>query len=229
MTQSPVAGKLPIIAVVGGTGHLGAALARGWAKAGYPVVIGSREASRAVEAASALVTETGGTVTGADNLAAATAADIIAVTVPFSHQRRILEEIRPVVKGKLVVDTTVPLVPPKVARVQLPPEDSAAIAGQAILGEEVTVVSAFHNVAAHNLARDSVDCDVLVFGDSQPARARVVSLVEALGLRGLHGGALANSTAAEALTSVLVFINRIYAADGAGLRITGKLAPPKDV
>jgi hypothetical protein len=229
MTQSPVAGKLPIIAVVGGTGHLGAALARGWAKAGYPVVIGSREASRAVEAASALVTETGGTVTGADNLAAATTADIIAVTVPFSHQRRILEEIRPVVKGKLVVDTTVPLVPPKVARVQLPPEDSAAIAGQAILGEEVTVVSAFHNVAAQNLARDSVDCDVLVFGDSQPARARVVSLVEALGLRGLHGGALANSTAAEALTSVLVFINRIYAADGAGLRITGKLAPPKDV
>jgi NADPH-dependent F420 reductase len=140
MTQSPVAGKLPIIAVVGGTGHLGAALARGWAKAGYPVVIGSREASRAVEAASALVTETGGTVTGVDNLAAATAADIIVVTVPFSHQRRILEEIRPVVMGKLVVDTTVPLVPPKVARVQLPPEDSAAIAGQAILGEEVTVV-----------------------------------------------------------------------------------------
>ncbi len=228
MAQSPKADKSPVVAVVGGTGKLGAALARGWARAGYAVVIGSRDAGRAAAAASTLAAETGGAVKGADNLAAATAGDIVVVTVPFSHQRRILEEIRPVVIGKIVVDTTVPLVPPKVARVQLPPEDSAAVAGQAILGEGVTVVSAFHNVAAHKLAEDSVDCDVLVFGDSQSARVRVVRLVEALGLRGLHGGALANSTAAEALTSVLVFINRIYEADGAGLRITGKLAQPKD-
>ena len=151
------------------------------------------------------------------------------VTVPFAHQRRILEEIRPAVKGKIVVDTTVPLMPPKVARVQLPPEDSAAVAGQAILGADATVVSAFHNVAAQKLATGSAACDVLVFGDSKVARARIVRLVEALGLRGLHGGALANSTAAEAFTSVLVFINRIYQADGAGLRITGELTQPKDV
>lgn len=223
-----MASNLPAIGVVGGTGKLGAALARGWAKAGYPVVIGSRDAGRATDAAAALAAETGGTVTGTDNLAAASAGEFVVVTVPFAHQRRILEEIRPAVAGKIVVDTTVPLMPPKVARVQLPPEDSAAVAGQAILGEEVTVVSAFQNVAAHKLAEGSVACDVLVFGDSKPARARVVSLVEALGLRGLHGGALANSTAAEALTSVLIFINRIYGVDGAGLRITGDLTPPKD-
>lgn len=223
-----MADKLPVIAVVGGTGKLGAALARGWAKAGYPVVVGSRDAGRAADSASALAAETGGTVTGVDNLAAAVAGEIVVVTVPFAHQRRILEEIRPAVKGKIVVDTTVPLMPPKVARVQLPPEDSAAVAGQAILGEDATVVSAFHNVAAHKLATDSAACDVLVFGDSKAARARIVRLVEALGLRGLHGGALANSTAAEALTSVLVFINRIYEADGAGLRITGELTQPKD-
>lgn len=223
-----MADKLPVIAVVGGTGKLGAALARGWAGAGYPVVVGSRDAGRAADSASALAAETGGTVTGVDNLAAAVAGEIVVVTVPFAHQRRILEEIRPAVKGKIVVDTTVPLMPPKVARVQLPPEDSAAVAGQAILGEDATVVSAFHNVAAHKLATNSAACDVLVFGDSKAARARIVRLVEALGLRGLHGGALTNSTAAEALTSVLVFINRIYEADGAGLRITGELTQPKD-
>ena len=223
-----MADKLPVIAVIGGTGKLGAALARGWAKAGYSVVVGSRDAGRAADTASALAVETGGTVTGVDNLAAAVAGEIVVITVPFAHQRRILEEIRPAVKGKIVVDTTVPLMPPKVARVQLPPEDSAAVAGQAILGEDATVVSAFHNVAAHKLATDSAACDVLVFGDSKAARARIVRLVETLGLRGLHGGALANSTAAEALTSVLVFINRIYEADGAGLRITGDLTQPKD-
>jgi len=220
--------NLPVIAVVGGTGKLGLALASGWARAGYPVVIGSRDAGRAAEAASGLAAATGGTVSGCANLAAARVGEIVVITVPFAHQRGILEEIKPAVAGKIVVDTTVPLVPPKVARVQLPLEDSAAVAGQATLGTEVLVVSAFHNVAAHRLAEGSVACDVLVFGDSKAARARVVGLVEALGMRGLHGGALANSTAAEALTSVLVFINRHYGADGAGLRITGELTQPKD-
>jgi predicted dinucleotide-binding enzyme len=111
--------------------------------------------------------------------------------------------------------------------VQLPEEGAAALRGQRILGDAVTVVSAFHNVAAHKLATDaSIDCDVLVFADEPAARARVVRLVNACGLRGLHGGALANSAAAEALTSVLIFINRTYAVDGAGLRITGALTPP---
>lgn len=224
-----MADKSAIIAVVGGTGKLGAALARGWAKAGYSVIVGSREAERASDTAATLARETGGRVTGTENLAAAAAGEIIVVTVPFAHQRKTLEEIAPVVAGKIVVDTTVPLVPPKVARVQLPPEDSAAVAARALLGDGVTVVSAFHNVAAHKLAEDSVACDVLVFGDSKSARARVVELVQALGLRGLHGGALVNSTAAEALTSVLVFINKMYAADGAGLRITGELTQPEDV
>jgi NADPH-dependent F420 reductase len=139
------------------------------------------------------------------------------VTVPWATQQAVLEDIRPVATGKLVVDTTVPLVPPRVMRVQLPAEGSAAVRAQQILGAEVTVVSAFHNVAAHKLALDEpVDCDVLVFGDQKEARARVVALAAA-------AGALANSAAAEALTSVLIFINKTYASDGAGLRITGEL------
>jgi len=134
----------------------------------------------------------------------------------------VLEDVREAVVGKLVVDTTVPLVPPKVARVQLPAEGCAALRAQAVLGAGAMLVSAFHNVAAHRLATDEpVECDVLVFGDDKAARARVIGLAADAGLRGWHGGALANSAAAEALTSVLIFLNKTYGIDGGGLRITG--------
>ena len=219
----------PKIAVIGGTGNLGSALARRWARAGYAVTVGSRDADKATAVAAGLASETGGDIGGLANRAAAEAGEVVVVTVPFASQAATLEDIKPAAAGKIVVDATVPLVPPKVSRVQLPREGSAALVAQGILGDGVTVVSAFHNVAAHKLASDeTVDCDVLVFGDSRPARAAVVRLVEALGLRGVHGGPLANSAAAEALTSVLIFINRIYQADGAGVRITGSLVPPED-
>lgn len=219
----------PRIAVIGGTGNLGAALARRAARAGCEVVIGSRDEARASQAAAAIAAATGGTATGRANRAAAEAGEIVIVTVPFAHQRAILEEIKPAVGGKLVIDTTVPLLPPKVARVQLPPEGCAAGIAQAILGDSATVVSAFHNVAADKLAADGEPaCDVLVFGDAKEARRRVVALAAALGLRALHGGPLANSAAAEALTSVLIFINRAYKVDGAGVRITGELVEMED-
>ena len=138
-----------------------------------------------------------------------------------------MRDIAPSVVGKIVVDTTVPLVPPKVMRVQLPPEGSAAVRAQNILGQGVRVTSAFHNVAAHKLATDAtVECDVLVFGDEKAAREVVLGLVGLCGLRGLHAGALANSAAAEALTSVLIFLNKTYGVDGAGVRITGELKLP---
>jgi NADPH-dependent F420 reductase len=217
-----VAEDRPIIAVVGGTGKLGAGLARRLAKAGYTLIIGSREASRAEQAAAALAADTGGQVTGQANRAAAAAGDIVIVAVPFANQRAILEEIGPAARGKIVVDTTVPLVPPKVARVQLPPEGSAAGIARAVLGEGVRLVAAFHNVAAHKLIQDvAIDCDVLVFGDEAAAREAVVELAAAMELRGVHAGPLANAAAAEALTSVLVGINKRYKSDGAGIRITG--------
>jgi NADPH-dependent F420 reductase len=219
----------PVLGVVGGTGHLGAALARRWAKKGYRVLIGSREAEKARTVAQALGKEIDRQIESGTNREVAERADIVIVTVPWASQTPILTDIKPVVAGKIVVDTTVPLVPPKVMRVQLPPEGCAALRAQQLLGDEVTVVAAFHDVAAHKLATDEdVDCDILVFGDKKEARARVVALAEAAGLRGLHAGGLANSAAAEALTSVLIFINKTYAVDGAGLRITGKLTPPAD-
>ena len=210
------------IAVVGGTGNLGSALAWRLARAGYRVVIGSRSA----ESAAARAAELGHGLTGLANADAAAAAQTVFVTVPFSAQAATLAEIAPHVAGKIVVETTVPLMPPKVMRVQLPPEGSAAARAQAILGEGVRLVAGFHNVAAHKLAQDvEVACDILVFGDDKAARAEVVALADAIGLRGIHGGALVNAAAAEAMTSLLIFINKTYRVDGAGLRITGELQP----
>ena len=212
------------IAVVGGTGNLGAAIAWRLARAGYEVIIGSRKAEAAVEKAA----ELGQGLKGMANADAAAAAGLIIVTVPFAAQENTLADIRPHVAGKIVVDTTVPLMPPKVMRVQLPAEGSAAARAEAMLGEGVTMVSAFHNVAAHKLSQDiDVGCDVLVFGDDKAARAKVVALADAMGLRGLHAGALVNSAAAEALTSILIFMNKTYQVDGAGIRITGELVPPQ--
>ncbi|ATE63816.1 NADPH-dependent F420 reductase [Rhizorhabdus dicambivorans] len=211
------------IAVIGGTGKLGAAIARRLAKAGRAVVIGSRSA----ESAQAKATELGFGLTGMSNADAAQAGDVIIVTVPFDSQDTTLAGIKPYVAGKLVVDTTVPLVPPRVMRVQLPAEGSAAVRTRNALGDGVRIVSAFHSVAGHKLITDKdIECDVLVFGDDKADRQIVVELADAMGLRGIHGGALVNSAAAEALTSILIFINKTYQVDGAGIRITGELIQP---
>jgi 8-hydroxy-5-deazaflavin:NADPH oxidoreductase len=218
-----VATDKPTLAVIGGTGTLGSGLARRLAAAGYQVVLGSRSAEKAAEAARSLAAPAGASPPrGAGNAEAAKGADIVIVTVPWASQAAILDEIAPHVAGKLVVDATVPLVPPRVARVQLPPEQSAALAAQRRLGPSVRVAAAFHNVAGHKLQKDeAIDCDVLVFGDDPKDREMVVGLAKAAGLRGVHAGPLANSVAAEALTSVLIGINRNYKVDGAGIRITG--------
>jgi NADPH-dependent F420 reductase len=219
---SPVSNSAAVIAVIGGTGNLGAALARRLALAGRHVIVGSRDAVRAAEGAKRLSADLENPIRGASNSEAAQAATMVIVAVPFASQRQVLAEIREYVRGKIVVDTTVPLVPPKVSSAQLPAEGSAAQIAQQVLGEDVTVVSAFHNVAAHKLALSGpVDCEVLVFGDDKNARERVIDLARACELRALHAGPLANSAAAEALTSVLIFINRHYGVDGAGIRITG--------
>ena len=217
----------PILAILGGTGDLGTGLARRWAQAGYTVIIGSRTADKAETAAAqlqALMQQRGiGTVNvrGTDNVSAAQAADIVILTVPFSHQAPTLEQVKPALQGKILIDVTVPLMPPKVMRVQLPAEGSAGQIAQKIVGEGVRVVSAFQNVAAHHLQEGhALDCDVLVCGDDKEARAEVVKLVEAAGMRGFQAGSIANAAAAEALTSLLIFINKQYGCH-AGIRITG--------
>jgi len=210
------------IGIIGGTGNLGAALARRWLNAGLRICIGSRDAERAGEAAATLSHELGVPVDSGANADVAARADVIVLAVPFASQEAILEDIRGSIRGQLVIDTTVPLVPPKVMRVQLPTDGCAALRTQRILGESALVCSAFHTVAAHKLAHSAkLQSDVLVFGDVKEQRERVAELVRAAGLRPIHGGALQNSAAAEAMTSVLIFINRHYGSDGAGIVISG--------
>lgn len=217
----------PVLAILGGTGDLGTGLARRWAQSGYRVIIGSRtqeKADAAVADLKAVMQERGVesvTVEAMENLAAAQAADIVAMTVPFSHHGTTLELVKPALQGKILIDVTVPLVPPKVARVQLPEQGSAGQIAQALLGEDVQVVSAFQNVAAHHLQEGhGLDCDVLVCGDKKEARARVIELVEAAGMRGFHAGSIANAAAVEAMTSVLIFVNKQYQCH-AGIKLTG--------
>ncbi len=219
--------NLPVLAILGGTGDLGTGLARRWAQAGYQVIIGSRTLEKAQAAVADLrevMAERGvGSVTvqAMANLDAAMAADIVTLTVPFSHQVDTLEAVRGALQGKILIDVTVPLVPPRVARVQLPPQGSAGQIAQELLGEEVAVVSAFQNVAAAHLQEGKgVDCDVLVSGNKKEAREAVIQLVEAAGMRGFHAGMINNAAAAEALTSVLISINKQYGCH-AGIRITG--------
>ncbi|MDB5584102.1 MAG: NADPH-dependent reductase [Bradyrhizobium sp.] len=211
------------IAIVGGTGHLGKAIARRLTKAGHDVTIGSRIADRAQAVAFEI-----GASRGDKNAIAAQDKEIVIVTVPYSSQADTLKEIAPFVGNAIVVDTTVPLVPPKVMRVQLPAAGSAAAEAREHLGPDVRLVTAFHSVAAHILDTDArVECDVLVFSDDVEARQRIVELCADMELRGLSGGALVNSAAAEALTSILIYMNKTYSADGAGIRFTNlTTAPP---
>lgn len=218
---------LPQIAVIGGTGALGSGLAYRWARKGYAVVIGSRSQQKGEASAAALLEHLpAAEVKGTGNREAADEADIVVLTVPYAHHRATLDEIKPVLGGKIVVDTTVPLVPPKVARVQLSDDWPVAKTAQTILGDDVRVVSAFHNVAAAHLQEDGNhdDGDVLVYGNSNDARESVIHLVEAAGFRGWHAGSIDNSVVGEALTSVLIFINKKYKVDGSGIRIVGKHA-----
>lgn len=208
----------PVLGIIGGTGDLGSGLAKSWAAAGYKVIIGSRLRDKAAKAA----VELGHGIAGDDNVGAARAADIVVLAVPFDSHDQIIEEIKGVVDGKIFVDAAVPLVPPKVSTVQLPSAGSAAQIAQRLLGERVRVVSAFHNVAATKLhAGARADCDVLVFSDEKEARNAVIELAGVVARRGVGGGALANSAAAEAMTSVLIWINRHYKVPGASISITG--------
>ncbi|MBT3215106.1 MAG: NADPH-dependent F420 reductase [Deltaproteobacteria bacterium] len=215
--------KKQTIAVIGGSGGLGSALALRWGQAGYNIIIGSRNAEKAGIAADRLNKLMGlKTARGLSNYEAANTAEIIVLTVPFSNHMAIVEEISVAVQAKIVVDTTVPLVPPKVSRVQLPEGGSVAKQTQEKLGKNVRVVSAFQTISAAHLAEDQqIEGEVLVCGNNVDARTCVISLVEAAGLKGWHAGPIDNSVVSESLTPVLIFLNKRYQIDGSGIRIVG--------
>jgi len=207
------------IAILGGTGALGLGLASRWIRSGHEVLIGSRTIESAKSACGKLnINEDQGML----NVDAASQAEIACLTVPFSFQLDILSEVKDALSGKILIDGTVPLVPPKVMRVQLPEEGCAAIRAQTLLGDSVQVISAFQNISAELLQTDAeIDCDVLVSGDKRDSREQVIALVNDAGLTGWHAGPLCNSAAAEALTSVLIAINKNHTIKHSGIKITG--------
>lgn len=215
---------LMTIAVLGGTGKEGKGLAYRWAKAGYKVIIGSRTLEKA-EAAVAELAEILGdeaAIEGLDNLSAAQKADIAVLTVPYAAHKDTLLTVKDALQGKILVDVTVPLMPPKVTKVQMPPAGSAAQESVEILGEGVQVVDAFQNIShEHLMAEGDPPCDVLVTGTSKAAREEVLKLIEAAGLTGWDAGPIENSVVVEGLTSVLIYINKQYGTNHAGIKITG--------
>ncbi len=212
------------IGVLGGTGQEGGGLAFRWALKGHAVTIGSRAAEKAAAAAAALnlLLAGRGSVRGCSNRDAAQA-QVVVLAVPYAAQLATADEVRDLLAGKILIDVTVPLRPPKVDRVQLPEGGSAAVVLQSRLGGGVRVVSAFQNVSAAHLKDSSheIECDVLVCGDDEAARETVIGLAQDAGMKAWHAGLLANAAAAEALTSVLIAINKRYRIPGSGIRISG--------
>ena len=213
------------LAVIGGTGNEGPGLAARWAASGkYHVIIGSRQAEKGARAAAEINARLGADlVRGTSNAEAVAGCDIAVLTVPYSAHRATLESLREALQGKILVDVTVPLTPPKVTHFTPPPGGSAGQEAQAILGEGVQVVSAFQNVGAAHLRDHTrpIECDVLVCGDSKAAKAEAIALAEAAGMRGLDAGPLQNAIVVEGLTPILIGLNIRYKAKGTGIKVTG--------
>ncbi|MFN3741923.1 MAG: NADPH-dependent F420 reductase [Anaerolineales bacterium] len=218
----------PTIGIIGGTGKEGKGLAYRWAKAGYRILIGSRTPEKALQTAAELRQSLGinAPVEGMENREAAARADVIVLTVPYAAHRETLEALKETLRSKLLIDVTVPLVPPKVTQVQMPPAGSAAQEAVEILGPETEVCAAFQNISYEHLLTDAqIECDVLVTGTSKKARQEVLRLVEAAGLTGWDAGPIQNSMVVEGMTSILIYINKQYGSTQAGIRITGVARP----
>jgi NADPH-dependent F420 reductase len=216
----------PTLAVIGGTGAEGSGLAVRWAAAGYPVVIGSRSAEKAATSAAALralLPAGSAGLEGDTNWAAATAAQVVVLSVPYAAQVNTIGEIADACQGKIFITVGVPLQPPKVSTVWHPPGGSAAEEAKAQLGEGVRLAAAFQNISAGHLQDLNwvAECDVLVTGDDKEAKQMALELARAAGFFALNAGPLANSSVVEGLTALLIGINIRHKVKGSGIRITG--------
>ncbi|MGH9594411.1 MAG: NADPH-dependent F420 reductase [Bryobacteraceae bacterium] len=217
------------IAVIGGTGPEGLGLARRWARAGEDIVIGSRDAQRAHDAASQLAAELGSSarIRGMENVEAVAAADVVVLTVPFSAQAATLKRLKPAFRaGAILIDATVPLaasVGGHATRTLGVWQGSAAQQAAELVPKEVPVVAAFHHVSSESLKGDQpVECDAILCSNDEPARAVAASLAEKIpGVRAVNGGKLENARVLEEMTALLIAINQKYKVHAVGIRLTG--------
>lgn len=214
--------KLPIIAILGGTGKEGPGLAMRWAAVGYPIIIGSRKLEKAHATATGLNEKLSiDLITGLQNNDAACQADICVLTVVATAHQAALQGLKRDLKGKILVDAT--------ARVEFrdpkpPKPPSAARIAQDMLGPETKVVAALQNVPSHLLKQNlgaTIDSDVLVFADDKTAASEVVKLVQAGGMRAYYAGDLDSAIVAEGLTAVLIQMNKYYSVKTASIGING--------
>ena len=211
------------LAIIGGTGTQGAALAARFARAGVAVIIGSRDAPRAATAAAALNAKLGANnITGASNREATANADVVLLSIPYDGMQPILADIREAAQGKVVVNIASALDPERKSRAKLPAAGSITAEVQQFFGDGVKVVAAFQNISPEKLdSSEPIDCDVLVCGADRATRERIIEMIGRTGIRALDAGVLANAAAVETLTAVLIAINIKYKVKGAGIRITG--------
>jgi NADPH-dependent F420 reductase len=201
------------ITVIGGTGPQGSGLAQRFALAGVDVIVGSRDGARAETIAAELMGPlegAPGSITGMDNLLAVQAADeVVILAVPYGGHDATLEGIRSGLAGKILVDIVVPLAEGNPKKAAMPPEGSATEAAQAMLGEDIPVVGALHNVSAHVLAdlQQEINCDILVCGNDLEAKKKVMALIERLGVACYNCGLAESARCIEALTPILIRLN----------------------
>lgn len=213
-----------IVSILGGTGEQGPGMALRWARAGVDIIIGSRQQARAETVAAELNQELGQTrIRGMANAEAAAAADVVALTVPFSAHRSTLESVQGQLQGKVLIDVCVPLDPENPRKMLMPPAGSATEEAQELLGSSVKVVAAFQNVSAHELREldHAIDCDVLICGNDREARQTVMGLVEQMGMHPIDAGLAFNARVIESLTALLIGLNIRHKVKGSGVRITG--------
>jgi 8-hydroxy-5-deazaflavin:NADPH oxidoreductase len=214
--------EVSTLAIIGGTGKEGAALAARFAGAGVRVLIGSRDLLKAQTTAAEMSTRLGTRVEGYANRDAAARADIILLSVPYAGMPPILQDLRDAVQDKVVINIASSLDPERKSRAMVPAAGSVTAEIQRFLGDSVKVVAAFQNIAPERLeGTDEIDSDVLVCGADKETRQRVIDLVHQIGIDAFDAGAIQNAVAVEALTAALIAINIRYKVKGAGIRITG--------
>ena len=212
------------IAIIGGTGKEGTALAARFAKAGIRVLIGSRDAAKAQNAANELNRRIGKTnVEGYSNREAAEKADVVLLSVPYNGMQPILEDIRDAMRNKIAINIASSLDPERKSRAKIPVAGSITAEVQQFFGEGVKVVAAFQNVSPERLEAvdEKIDTDVLVCGGDKESRGVVIDLIRRIGIDAFDAGVLANAVAVEALTAALIAVNIKYKVKGAGIRLTG--------
>ncbi len=225
-TQSPNHPVVPppSLAIIGGTGKEGRALAARFAKAGISVLIGSRDPERARVAADELNRRTGtANVQGYSNREAAVKAAVVLLSVPYDGMAPILADLHDAAQNKIVINIASSLDPERKSRAKVPAAGSVTAEVQQFFGDAVRVVAAFQNISPEKLesVEEKIDSDVLVCGGDKEARTVVIDLVRRIGVDALDAGVLANAVAVEALTAVLIAVNIKYKTKGAGIRITG--------